>query len=271
MSDSFGRFVSRAALAACLTFASMTTAAAQQPQGIADAPPAPEFLSRYEFNMSAAKLRYEDQRFSWDVHWGGDFDLVDYVYGRVSFIGDYQGLLGSEFRPFDPYQSNYLLEAIGSYRFGQTEVLGVLNHISRHLGDRFKPIAVAENSLGPRVMRRFTFNNNKALEVRGNVRKVIARAYVDYTWMTDVDFIGKVVVRPHLGVYGRAYGQLITVDKTIAGRGNQPGGRVEAGILLPGVQGNMELFVGGERVIDADQLDRVPRRWAFVGFRLLRN
>jgi hypothetical protein len=33
----------------------------------------------------------------------------------------------------------------------------------------------------------------------------------------------------------------------------------------------MELFVGGERVIDADQLDRIPRRWAFVGFRLLRN
>jgi hypothetical protein len=33
----------------------------------------------------------------------------------------------------------------------------------------------------------------------------------------------------------------------------------------------MELFVGGERSIDADQLDRVARRWAFVGFRLLRN
>jgi hypothetical protein len=271
MADPFGGCVSRAALAACLTLFTITTVAAQQPQGIAPAPPAPEFLSRYDFNMSAAKLAYEDQRFSWDVHWGGDFDLVDYVYGRVTFIGDYQGLLGSEFRPFDPYQSNYLLEAIGSYRFGQTEVLGVLSHISRHLGDRFKPIAVAENSLGPRVMRRFTFDSNKALEVRGNVRKVIARAYVDYTWMTDIDFIGKVVVRPHLGVYGRAYGQLITVDKTIAGRGTQPGGRVEAGILLPGVQGNMELFVGGERVIDADQLDRVPRRWAFVGFRVLRN
>jgi hypothetical protein len=258
-------------MAACITFSLIATATAQQPQGITEAPPAPEFLSRYDFNMSAAKLRYEDPRFSWDVHWGGDFDLVDYVYGRVTFIGDYQGVLGSEFRPFDPYQSNYLLEAIGSFRFGQTEVLGVLNHISRHLGDRFKPVAVAENSLGPRVMRRFTFDNNKALEVRGNVRKVIAHAYVDYTWMTDIDFIAKAVIRPKLGIYGRAYGQLVTVDPTIAGRGNQRGGRLEAGILLPGVQGNMELFVGGERSIDADQLDRVARRWAFVGFRLLRN
>ena len=140
--------------------------------------------------MSAAKLAYPDQRFSWDVHWGGDFDLVDYVFGRVTFIGDYQGLLGSEFRPFDPYQSNYLLEAIGSYRFGQTEVLGVLNHVSRHLGDRFKPLAVAENSLGPRVMRKFT-DDDKTFEFRGNLRKVIARAYVDYTWMADVDLIVK--------------------------------------------------------------------------------
>lgn len=270
MVDSSGRFAARAAVAACLTFFLAATAAAQQPQGFAEAPPHPEFLSRYDFNMSAAKLAYPDQRFSWDVHWGGDFDLVDYVVGRVTFIGDYQGLLGSEFRPFDPYQSNYLLEAVGSYRFGQTEVLGVLNHVSRHLGDRFKPVAVAENSLGPRVMREFTYDD-ATFEFHGNLRKVIARAYVDYTWMADIDLIIKADVRPKFGVYGRSYGQIITVDKTIAGRGNQGGGRVEAGVLLHGVQGDMELFVGAERVIDADQLDRLPRRWAFVGFRLLRN
>src|SRR5262249_61333503 len=151
MADSFGRFVSRAALAACLTLVTITTAAAQQPQGIAPAPPAPEFLSRFDFNMSAAKLAYDDPRFSWDVHWGGDFDLVDYVYGRVTFIGDYQGVLGSEFRPFDPYQSNYLLEAIGSYRFGDTEVLGVLNHMSWHLRYRFSHVAAPVTQLRPSV------------------------------------------------------------------------------------------------------------------------
>jgi hypothetical protein len=270
MADPVERFVSRAALAACLTLFMVATATAQQPQGIVtEAPPHAEFLSRYDFNMSAAKLAHPDQRFSWDVHWGGDFDLVDYVYGRVTFIGDYEGLLGSEFRPFDPYQSNYLLEAIGSYRLGSTEVLGVLSHVSRHLGDRFKPLAVAENSLGPRVMRRFYFGDSN-LDVRGNLRKVIARAYVDYTWMADIDVIARANLRK-VGVYGRSYVQIITVDKTIAGRDNQSGGRVEAGVMLRGVQGNMELFVGAERVIDADQLDRLPRRWAFVGFRLLRN
>src|SRR4029078_404671 len=172
-----------------------TPAAAQQPQGITDAPPAPEFFSRFDFNMSAAKLAYPDQRFSWDTHWAGDFDLVDYVYGRVTFIGDYEALLGSELRTFDPYQGNYLLEVIGSVRLGKTEVLGVLNHVSRHLGDRFKPLAVAENSLGPRIMRRFT-TDDLTLEVRGNLRKVIARAYVDYTWMSDIDLTAKANLRP---------------------------------------------------------------------------
>ena len=182
-----------------------------------------------------------------------------------------RALLGSEFRPFDPYQSNYLLEAIGSYRFGQTEVLGVLNHVSRHLGDRFKPLAVAENSLGPRVMRRFTFDD-KTLEVRGNVRKVIARAYVDYTWMADIDLIAegrrppetrrvRTRIRPahHRGQDNRRT------------RSTSPAAESKPAFCCSGVKGDMELFVGGERVIDADQLDRVPRRWAFVGFRLLRN
>jgi hypothetical protein len=270
MADFHGRFIARATLAACITWFTITPAAAQQPQGIADAPTAPEFFSRFDFNMSAAKLAYPDQRFSWDTHWAGDFDLVDYVYGRMTFIGDYEGLLGSEFRPFDPYQSNYLLEAIGSVRLGKTEVLGVLNHVSRHLGDRFKPLAVAENSLGPRIMRRFTADD-LTLEVRGNLRKVIARAYVDYTWMSDIDLTAKADLRPKVGIYARAFGQTIAVDRTIAGRDRQSGGRLEAGILLRGVKGDVELFVGGERVIDADQLDRLPRRWAFAGFRLLRN
>jgi hypothetical protein len=270
MADFWRRFMARASLTACVTLSTLGTAAAQQPQGITDAPATPEFFSRFDFNMSAAKLAYPDQRFSWDTHWAGDFDLFDYVYGRVSFIGDYEAVLGSEFRAFDPYQSNYLLEAIGSVRYGKTEVLGVLNHVSRHLGDRFKPLAVAENSLGPRVMRRFE-KGDMTYEVRGNLRKVIARAYVDYTWIADGDVTAKTDLKPRVGLYGRAFGQTIAVDKTIAGRDRQSGGRLEAGVLLRGGKGDMELFVGAERVIDADQLDRLPRQWAFVGFRLLRN
>jgi hypothetical protein len=31
----------------------------------------------------------------------------------------------------------------------------------------------------------------------------------------------------------------------------------------------LELFAGYERVVDADPLDRQPRRWAFGGFRVV--
>ncbi len=33
--------------------------------------------------------------------------------GGSSFLADYQALLGSEFRPFDPYQSNYTARGVG--------------------------------------------------------------------------------------------------------------------------------------------------------------
>src|SRR5207237_994049 len=149
--------------------------------------------------------------------------------------------LGSEYRPFDPYQSNYLLEATGSIRSGKTEVPGVLSHVSRHIGDRFKPVAVAENSLGPRVMRRLTFHE-KTIEVRGDLRRVIARAYVDYPWFSSADLIIRSDISPRVGVYGRGLGQLIAVDKTIAGRERQSGGRLEAGALLRGTKADIELF-----------------------------
>ena len=91
----------------------------------------------------------------WDTHWGADFDLVDYVKGRVSFLVDYQAVLGNEFRPFDPNQGNYMLEFSGSRRLGRTELVGAFHHVSRHLSDRPKRQAIAMNVLEGRVLRRF--------------------------------------------------------------------------------------------------------------------
>jgi hypothetical protein len=270
MTDSPGSLLRHAALAACLIICAVDRAAAQQGLGMAVAPTSPEFFSRFDFNMSAAKLAHPDQRFSWDTHWAGDFDFFDYVDGRVSFLADYQALLGSEFRPFDPYQSNYLLEASGSFRYGKTEILGVLSHVSRHLGDRPKPMAVAQNSLGPRIMRRLS-DGGLTIDLRADVRKVIARAYVDYTWISGIDVEARSDIRPRTGIYARMLGQTIAVDENVAGRGRQSGGRLEAGMRFDGTRGSLEVFFGGERMVDADPLDRTPRGWAFVGFRLLGN
>ncbi|MBM3941307.1 MAG: hypothetical protein FJ318_10650 [SAR202 cluster bacterium] len=97
----------RAAWALLLLALLAPPAAAQMPFTMADAPATPQFLSRFDVHMSAARLSDTDPRFSWDTHWAGDLDLVDFVHGRVSFLTDYQALLGSEFRPFDPYQPGF--------------------------------------------------------------------------------------------------------------------------------------------------------------------
>lgn len=254
-------------MAACLALFASGPALAQHP--ISEVPSGGAFMPRMNWYMSAAALSHVDDRFSWDTHWAGDFDLFNYKRGRATFLADYQALLGSEFRPFDPYQSNYLLEASGSVFLGKVEVAAVLNHVSRHLGDRPKRGAVAENSIGPRLMRRFTAGST-SVDLRIDARRVIQRSYVDYTSMSDVDLAVRHQLNSRAAVYGRGYGELITVDRTLAGRDHQRGGRVEAGIRLTGGgNGAMELFAGYEQMIDADPLDRLPRRWAFAGFRLL--
>jgi hypothetical protein len=267
MSDRIGSVAPRLALVACFALAFVPAAVAQNPL---PAPPAAEFMSRFEFHLAAAGLAHHDPRFTWDTHWGGNFDLVDYVKGRITFLVDYQALLGSQFRPFDPYQSNYTLEAASSVRYGETEVYGVLNHVSRHLGDRFNRVAVAENSLGPRVLRRFT-SGTATIDVRGELRKVIARAYMDYSWIGAGEVTLRRPLNSRAALYGRGSADIYWIDKSIAGRDRQQGGRLEAGIRLGGAGGAMELYGGYERIVDADPLERGTQRWGFAGFRLVGN
>src|SRR5438045_2070807 len=81
--------------------ASGAVARAQIPQPIAEpAPAAPDFLSRYDFHLSASALAGGGDDFAWDAHFGGSFDVVDYVVGRASVIVDYQAGLGNVPRIF---------------------------------------------------------------------------------------------------------------------------------------------------------------------------
>jgi hypothetical protein len=253
-------------LVAALIVLSAVPAFAQPP--LAEPPAAPQFMSRFDFRMWAAALAHDDQRFTWDTHWAGDFDIVDYVRGRMTFLADYQALLGDEFRPFDPYQSNYYLAVSASLRHRKMEYAFVFHHVSRHLGDRPKRDSVAYNAMLGRVLRQIDLGG-ATLDVKGDLGPVVARAIVDYTWTGNVDLVLRRPVSPHVGVYGRTAADVFWVDEAIAGRGRQTGGRIEAGVRLGGTDGAIELFGGYEQVIDADPLDRVPRRWAFAGFRLL--
>ena len=234
---------------------------------VSEPPPNPEFLSRFDFEIIAAGLADEDPHFSWDSHWTGDFDLVDYVYGRLGFRADYEAILGQEFRQFDPYQSNYSLSVSASYRRGSNEWALLFHHVSRHLGDRPKRDPVAYNAWIVRLLKRIE-RGRETIDVNGNIGPVVARAWVDYNWLGNLDVTIRRPLRPAMTMYGRGFGVTYGVDEDVAGRGQQWGGRLEAGVRFSGKGAAIDVFGGFERMIDADPLDRLTRQWAVAGFRL---
>lgn len=206
----------------------------------------------------------------WDTFWGGSVDIVDYVGGRVAVLIDYEAVLGGEFQAFDPNQANYTLEVSASTRVGDaTEVVGMLHHVSRHLSDRAKTRnPVAFNDVAVRLLRREAFSR-VTLDVDAEVGLIIEHAYVDYTWLADVNLMARMSVSSRLGFFGHVAGHLAGVDEAVANRTAQTGGLVEVGVRIKGTGGAMELFGGFEKRIDADPLDRQSHHWMLAGFRLL--
>jgi hypothetical protein len=266
MPDFHRTLIGRAIAGACLMFTIVSRAHAQQPEEVA--PNTPQFMPRYDFHVSAAALNTADPRFSWDTHFGGEFDLVDYVYGRMTFIADYQAVLGSEFRAFDPNQGNYSLAASSSVRAGGIEFVGLLHHVSRHLSDRSKRVAIAWNDLDAVVMKHLSINGT-SIDLRANGGKIVEHAFVDYSWTGGASVQVSRPVSSHAAVFGRAFGETYGIDPDLSTRPRQNGGRIEGGVRLSGTGGAVELFAGYERVIDADAFDQVPLQWAFAGFRLI--
>ena len=157
-----GSLARHAAHAACLVLLLSTRALGQQELYV-PRPAGPEFFSRYDFHMSIESLsppkdtpaELADERYSWDSHFGGSFDVVDLGFVRTGARVDFEAVEGSEFRPFDPNQGNYTLEAFVSARVRSSEVGIIFHHISRHLSDRPKREAVAWNELAARALHRF--------------------------------------------------------------------------------------------------------------------
>jgi len=262
------RLIRPAAVAAFLFVISTQRAGAQTTQPVAPAPAKSDFLTRYDFHLSAAALDTDDQRFKWETHFGGDLDVFDYVVGRASILVDYEAVLGNQYRAFDPNQGNYTLEASSSARLGETEIAGVFHHVSRHLSDRPKRFAVAWNIVGLRVLRRFTFAGTTIDAVAGGGR-VVQDSYVDYTWSGELNLHVMRRVNERLSVFVHGIGEGFLVDETIAHRNRQLGGTIEAGLRIAGRAGALELFAGGERRFDADPIDRMTQQWALAGFRLV--
>src|SRR5262249_44318061 len=203
-------------------------------------------------------------RFSWDAHFGGSLDMVDYVAGRAGIYVDYEAVLGDEFRIFDPNQGNYTLETFATARLGsRTEVVGMFHHVSRHLSDRPKRFAIAWNLLGGRLLHQVKAGD-ATIDVDLEGGAIVQHSYVDYSWIGELHLQARKPVNRVVAVYGRVFGQLVGVNGDVPGRGTQRGGSAEAGLRLRGGAGTLELFAGVERRVDADPLDRQPHQWALA-------
>jgi hypothetical protein len=226
-----------------------------------------EFIPRAVFHLSAELLTaIDDRRFVWDTNFGGDIDVVDYGVGRLSFFGNYQAMLGNEFRNFDPNQGNYILEGSSSGRFPKAEIAAVFYHQSRHLSDRPKTFAIDWNMLGGRVRRPFLLGATH-LDARADLRWTIQRSYVDYRWEFDGRVRGDRVLHPRVGVLFDGRIRHLGVDGT-RNRGGQTGFRGEAGVRFEGGSAAIEFFAAAERRIDPYQLEFGTATWAAFGFRL---
>jgi len=253
-------------LAASCVFAAPAAAQTVSPP---PGPPSGEegVLTRYRFHLDAEHLASNDTRFVWDADFGGDLDLVDYGKGRITALANYEAILGSQFRNFDPNQGNYTLDVAASFRFGANEVFGVLHHISRHLSDRAKSFPVDWNMAGVRFMRHTT-RGRLEMTMEGRALGVLKRSYVDYTAEIGGGLDVSLAVNPHARIigHGDAYGMLVEQGSP---RKAQHGGRVEGGLRLLGTHGAVDLYLGYERRVDAYPLDVVPQTWFVAGFRLL--
>ena len=226
------------------------------------------FLTGYRFHLSATSIETDDPRFDWDCYFGGDIDLVDYRYGRINFLADYEVMLGRELRSFDPNQGSYYLDLSASARKGSMEFTGIFHHVSRHLGDRDNTTSVSWNTVGlkasgVRTAGRTTVTYNARLS------KVIQAAFVDYSW--EMGGGAETQYRPsrRFGFLARADVKMIGTDRTIAGRAAQVGAQVEGAVRVYGTGAGVEAFAGWERRVDPHPLQRETLDWIVFGFRFI--
>jgi hypothetical protein len=260
----------RVAQRVSLTLALLLCARAAAAQTPAEDDPQPskiELLPRSAFHLSAEYLSDEDIMFVWDTNFGGELDVIGYGNGRATFVANYQAILGDEFRHFDPNQGNYVLAGSASLRTNGVEVAGVFYHQSRHLADRANRVAVAWNMMGGRVQRTSTIGRTR-LDTRVDLRGVVAKSFVDYSWETEGAVRSDVQIRPGIGLLFNGTLRYLGVDGS-QNRGNQTGFRAEAGVRFAGRSGAMEFFLAGERRIDPYPLEFGTASWVTLGFRLL--
>jgi hypothetical protein len=226
-----------------------------------------QLFPRYDFHLTAEHLSHDDPRFVWDMNYGGELDLFGYRSTRLTFVANYQAMLGEQMWEFDPNQGNYtiagsLTTVIRGFEAGPT-----FYHQSRHLSDRAKDFPIDWNMLGGRLARHIV-EGAGTVDLHVDVRRTIVKTTVDYEWELHAGGQGLYRLHPHVAVVGGGFLRRLTVDGS-KHRGTQTGGRVDGGVRIDGTKGAVEFFLAFERRIDPYQLEFSTERWTSVGMRFL--
>lgn len=208
-----------------------------------------------------------DARFDWAARFGTDIDIVDYGKGRLTLIGEYEAIFGTERREFDLNHENYTADISASVRAGRTEYFAVVHHVSRHLTDRQNDRAVAWNSIGVAASRQFTKGDN-TFRARLDLAHVFQHTFNDYTWTAWLTTAAERRIGSRARFFARANGGFQGVDREVANRDRLCGARVEAGVHVPGVRGGIDFYLGYERRLDGYPLSYQRARWVEWGVRI---
>ena len=225
------------------------------------------FLPDYHFHLNMAHLSSDSPRYNWEANYGGEFGIVAYGRTQLTFVANYQAVLGEEFHPFDPNQGNYILEGVLSTRIKGLYVAGVFHHLSRHLADRPKRPPVDWNMLGGRVGTMFTRGGTE-IEARFDLLGSILKTNVDYDWELHTGAQVHRRVYGTVGLIGGAQLRHIWTSERFT-RDNLTGGRGEGGFRVTGRAATIELYLAVERVIDPYPIERGTDTFTSVGMRLL--
>lgn len=268
--------MTRTLFLAALLSAAATTAAAQSiqlaPLENVQAPPdnpegAVVWLPNYHFHLNMAHLSDESPRYNWDANYGGEFGIIAVGRTQLTFVANYQAVLGEEFHPFDPNQGNYTIDGVLSSRVKSFYVAGVFHHLSRHLADRPKRPPVDWNMMGGRVGALFE-RDGTDVEARFDLLGAILKTNVDYDWEMHAGVRAHHRVYGTLGLIGSGTLRVVGTNGT-ANRGTQSGGRGEGGLRVSGKAATIELYLAAERVIDPYPTEFGSASYASVGMRLL--
>ena len=235
-------------------------------------PTSPEFgfLTSYRFHLNALRLLGSDETFVWDTDVGADLDLFDFRSIRGNVLQVFEGIVGEEIRPIDPNQLNYTIDLSVWWRPGDKlgELGATFHHVSRHLSDRDKTIAIAWNLLGLQYVNRSQLGSWN-LDFGGRGLWKVQRSFVDYAGEIGgyVDVARPLAQRTSLTLGGEV--TVVPVTQVWRNRDTLMGSKIEAGLRFRGGRGVGELFVARERRIDADPFDVHPTTFTMVGFRFL--